>query len=57
MSISEPSVKRAMRRAGFHLLRAAIESVKAVEAVLEELSSDEDDDGPDRPKRQQIEVE
>lgn len=58
MNISEASAKRAMRRAGIHLLRAAIEGVKAVEVILEELSSDVDDEDEDRgPKPQRIEVE
>lgn len=58
MNISEASAKRALRRAGVHLLRAAIEGVKAVEVVLEEFSSEVDDDDEDRrPKRQRIEIE
>lgn len=32
------AVKRAARRAAFHLLRAGLEGVKALEAVMDELS-------------------
>lgn len=57
MSDGDTPVGRAMRRAGYHLLRAAIETVKAVEVVLEELAAESDRDGNEPPKRQRIEVE
>lgn len=54
------ALKRAGARAAFHLLRAGVESLKALEAVIDELGKvgshrDEDDAEPDRPIR--IEVE
>lgn len=49
------ALKRAARRAAFHLLRAGLEGVKAVEALVDELSkvgkvegSEEGDKGPGR---------
>lgn len=50
---------RAGRRAVFHLLQAAVEGLKAVEAVIEEIGSigdEERDDGP-VSKRERIEIE
>ena len=66
MSDSETvaALKRAGMRAAFHLLKAGVESLKAVEAVLEELGRvrrgeadpDAADDGDDRrPVRIEIE--
>ncbi|HEX7100336.1 MAG TPA: hypothetical protein VF377_13985 [Acidimicrobiia bacterium] len=55
------ALKRAAQRAMIHLLKAGIESVRALEAVIEELShlrhdSDEPaDDGA--PRRERIEIE
>lgn len=47
-----PQLTRALRRAGFHLLRAAVETIKAVEAVVDELTPDDErDEGDDRPTR------
>lgn len=54
MGDSETAValKRAARRAAFHLLRAGIESLKALEAVVDELGKVGDvgseDESPDR---------
>lgn len=49
------ALRRAARRAAFHLLRAGLEGVKALEALVDELSKvgrenirDEGDDGPER---------
>lgn len=54
------ALKRAGARAAFHLLRAGVESLKAIEAVVDELGKvgsarDDDIDPPDGPVR--IEVE
>jgi hypothetical protein len=50
---------RASRRAIFHLLQAAIEGLKAVEAVIEEISAIRDEDGhhDGAADRQRIEIE
>ena len=50
---------RAGRRAAYHLLQAAVESLTALEAVIEELGAigDENDDDERRPTTQRIEVE
>lgn len=61
--MSEPSpslaaVGRAGRRVVYHLLQAAIEGLKAVEAVIEEMGSigePKDDDVGEAPKRIEIE--
>ena len=52
-------MSRAGRRAAFHLLQAAVESLKAVEAVIEEIGGiGEDTSKDDEPsKRQRIEIE
>lgn len=48
------ALRRAARRAAFHLLRAGLEGVKALEAVMDELSKvgregpEEGDDGSER---------
>lgn len=49
------ALKRAARRAAFHLLRAGLEGIKALEALVDELSkirqeegSEEGDGGPER---------
>lgn len=63
--MSEPSptmaaLSRAGRRVAFHMIQAAIEGLKAVEAVIEEIGriGDEDDhDDPDAGSRQRIEIE
>ncbi|HVR34151.1 MAG TPA: hypothetical protein VMS74_15750 [Acidimicrobiia bacterium] len=54
------ALKRAGARAAFHLLRAGVESLKALEAVIDELGKvgsrrGEDDDEPDGPVRIEIE--
>ena len=50
---------RAGRRAVFHLLQAAIETLKAVEAVIEEIGAigDEADQDDGVSSRQKIEIE
>lgn len=54
------ALKRAGMRAAFHLLRASVEGLKAVEAIVDELgkvgaAQQEKGDGPEGPVR--IEVE
>ncbi len=53
------TARRAGKRALIHLIQAAIEGVKAVEAVIDEIANmrqnDEDSDRPGRTER--IEVE
>ena len=54
------ALKRAGARAAFHLLRAGVESLKAIEAIVDELGKVggrrlDDEDDPDAPVR--IEVE
>jgi hypothetical protein len=61
--VSEPppslaALGRASRRVVYHLLQAAIEGLKAVEAVIEEVGSigeSRDQDGDDPRKRIEIE--
>jgi hypothetical protein len=51
---------RAGRRAGYHLIQAVIEGLKAVEAVFEEMSRIGDKNEPETPSdgaRTRIEVE
>lgn len=49
---------RAGRRAVFHLLQAAVEGLRAVEAIIEEIGGIGDDKGDqDSSPRQRIEVE
>lgn len=50
---------RAGRRAGYHLIQAVIEGLKAVEAVFEEMSriGDKEEPGTDEPARTRIEIE
>jgi hypothetical protein len=61
VSESSPSLAalgRASRRAAFHLIQAAIEGLKAVEAVIEEVGSigdHGDQDGAEQRKRIEIE--
>lgn len=62
--MKEPSetvaaMTRAGRRAAFHLLQAAVESLKAVEAVIEEIGGIGDDKRHDDEvgKMQRIEIE
>lgn len=54
------ALARAGRRVAFHMIQAAIEGLKAVEAVIEEIGGigDEDDhhDGESSP-RQRIDIE
>lgn len=55
------ALKRAARRAAFHLLRAGLEGVKALEAVVDELSKvgkvDGSEEGDRGPSRVRIDVE
>lgn len=51
---------RAGRRVAFHMIQAAIEGLKAVEAVIEEIggiSSEDDHHGNELDRRQRIEIE
>lgn len=50
---------RAGRRAAFHLLQAAVEGLKAVEAVIEEIGAigDEKNQDEETSQRQRIEIE
>jgi hypothetical protein len=63
MPESETSValRRATRRAVFHLLRAGVESLKAVEAFVDELArvGHQEGESPDggEPRRVRIDVE
>lgn len=52
-NVDTNSLKRAGKRAGFHMLRASLETVKAVQAVVEELRAE----SPEPSTRQRIEVE
>ncbi|HJR92838.1 MAG TPA: hypothetical protein VJ938_10390 [Acidimicrobiia bacterium] len=60
-SESAAAMRRALRRATFHLLRAALEGVKAVEAFVDEMAKvgreDEEGDEGDTPRRVRIDVE
>jgi hypothetical protein len=47
---------RAGRRVAYHLLKAAAEGLKAVEALIEEIGDTRDDD-PDEPDTQRIRIE
>lgn len=53
------ALSRAGRRAAYHLLQAAVESLKAVEAVIEEIGAigDENSHHDDASQRQRIEIE
>lgn len=54
------ALRRAGRRAGYHLLRAAVESLKALEVLVDELARVGGDGGPEREKparRVRIDVE
>ncbi|HVR80100.1 MAG TPA: hypothetical protein VMS99_17140 [Acidimicrobiia bacterium] len=52
------ALSRAGRRVVYHLLQAAIEGLKAVEAVIEEVGNiGESDDETDAKTRTRIEVE
>ncbi|HJQ90156.1 MAG TPA: hypothetical protein VE027_00915 [Acidimicrobiia bacterium] len=50
---------RAGRRAGYHLIQAVIEGLKAVEAVFEEVSKigDKQDATTEEPPRTRIDIE
>lgn len=49
---------RAGRRAAYHLLQAAVEALKAVEAVIEEIGGIGDEKRQDeKTQRQRIEIE
>ena len=49
------AARRAMQRAGVHLMKAAIEVVEGISAFLEELGRDDDSD--EEPGPEKIEVE
>ena len=52
------AMNRAGRRIVCHMMQAAVEGLKAVEAVIEEMGSigDEKDQNDDRTARQRIEI-
>lgn len=51
------SLARAGRRAGFHLLQAVIEGVKALEAVLDEMGRIGENAEEQGPMSERIEIE
>lgn len=51
------ALKRAGSRAAYHLLRAGIEGLKAVEAVVDELGKLARREQPEPPRRTHIELE
>ena len=54
------ALSRAGRRVAFHMIQAAVEGLKAIEAVIEELggiAEQSDDDGGGQERRQRIEIE
>lgn len=55
------ALRRAARRAAFHLLRAGLEGVKAVEALVDELSKvgrdQEAEEGDTGSRRERIDIE
>jgi hypothetical protein len=54
------ALSRAGRRVAYHMIQAAIEGLKAVEAVIEEIggiSDRRDQDGPPSSSRERIEIE
>lgn len=59
----DPDIVDALRRAGaraaYHLLRAGVESLKALEAVIDELGSarHREESGSEPPLRQRIDLE
>jgi hypothetical protein len=63
--MSEPSSTRAAlgragRRVLYHMIQAAVEGLKAIEAVIEELGGigdDRDQDDGDKSRVQRIEIE
>ncbi len=56
---AKEAVARAGRRAAYHLIQALVESLKAVEAVIEEIGSigEEDQNPGEDPVRERIEIE
>jgi hypothetical protein len=53
------ALARASRRAAYHLIQALVESLKAVEAVIEEIGSigEEGSEEDQKSSRQKIEIE
>ena len=52
------ALKRAGRRAGYHLLKAGVEGLKAVEAVIDELARlGRSQDRDEEPRSVRIEIE
>lgn len=55
------ALRRATRRAAFHLLKAGVESLRAVEAFVDELArvghQETSDDSPEAPTRVRIDIE
>jgi hypothetical protein len=52
------AVSRAGKRVAYHLLQAAVEGLKAVEALIEEIGDiGKEKDGESRPEKQRIVIE
>ncbi len=51
------ALRRAGRRAAWHLLRAGVETLRAVEVVVDELATVGRQPPPEPPRRVRIEVE
>jgi len=54
------ALRRAGKRALFHLLKAGVEGLKAVEVIVDELGRvghDDDGEGGDGPRRERIDIE
>lgn len=59
-SPTKAAVSRAGKRVAFHMIQAAIEGLKAIEAVIEEIggiADQADQDKGDRDQRRRIEIE
>ena len=59
-SATGPALRRAASRAAFHLLRAAVEGLKALEVFVDELAAigRNESGGPDEaPGRERIDIE
>lgn len=49
------AARRAMQRAGVHLMKAAIEVVEGISAFLEELDRDDDPEEESGPEKTEVE--
>lgn len=54
---TKAALLRAGRRVAFHMIQAAIEGLKAIEAVIEELGGIADNGEDEADGRQRIEIE